>query len=126
MTITQLEYIIAVHTYGSFSEAASKCLVTQPTLSMQIQKLESELGAIIFRRDKFPINPTDIGTKIIEQAKHIIKEKERLNVIIQTEKGEFVGSFKVAIIPTISSYLLPMFLRNFTKKYPNIELIIDE
>lgn len=126
MTITQLEYIIAVYTYGSFSEAASKCNVTQPTLSMQIQKLESELDAIIFRRDKFPINPTDIGTKIIEQAKHIIKEKERLNVIIQTEKGEFVGSFKVAIIPTISSYLLPMFLSNFTKKYPNIELIIDE
>lgn len=126
MTITQLEYIIAVGTYGSFSEAASKCLVTQPTLSMQIQKLESELDAIIFRRDKFPINPTDIGTKIIEQAKHIIKEKERMNVIIQTEKGEFVGSFKVAIIPTISSYLLPMFLSNFTKKYPNIELIIDE
>ena len=126
MTITQLEYIIAVYTYGSFSEAASKCNVTQPTLSMQIQKLESELDAIIFRRDKFPINPTDIGIKIIEQAKHIIKEKERLNVIIQTEKGEFVGSFKVAIIPTISSYLLPMFLSNFTKKYPNIELIIDE
>jgi LysR family hydrogen peroxide-inducible transcriptional activator len=126
MTITQLEYIIAVQTFGSFSEAASKCHVTQPTLSMQIQKLESELEVIIFRRDKFPINPTDIGTKIIEQAKHIIKEKERLNVIIQTEKGEFVGSFKVAIIPTISSYLLPMFLSNFTKKYPNIELIIDE
>jgi LysR family hydrogen peroxide-inducible transcriptional activator len=126
MTITQLEYVIAVHTHRSFSEAASNCKVTQPTLSMQIQKLESELEVIIFRRDKFPINPTDIGIKIIEQAKHIIKEKERLNVIIQTEKGEFVGSFKVAIIPTISSYLLPMLLSNFTKKYPNIELIIDE
>ncbi len=59
MTITQLEYIIAVRTHGSFSEAASKCLVTQPTLSMQIQKLESELEVIIFRRDKFPINPSD-------------------------------------------------------------------
>ena len=81
MTITQLEYIIAVQTYGSFSEAASKCLVTQPTPSMQIQKLESEFGAIIFRRDKFPINPTDIGTKIIEQAKHIIKEKENCLIV---------------------------------------------
>ena len=117
MTITQLEYIIAVETYGSFSDAATKCRVTQPTLSMQIQKLESELDVIIFKRDKFPINPTNIGSKIIEQAKHIIKEKEKLNLIIQTEKGEFIGSFKVAIIPTISSYLLPMFLSNFTKKY---------
>jgi len=126
MTITQLEYLIAVSTHGSFSDAASSCLVTQPTLSMQIQKLESELNVTIFRRDKFPIQPTEIGLKIIEQAKQIIKEKEKLSVIIQTEKGEFIGTFKVAIIPTISSYLLPMFLSNFTKKYPNLELIIDE
>ena len=126
MTITQLEYILALNTFGSFSEAAAKCFVTQPTLSMQIQKLESELDVVIFRRDKFPITPTDIGFKIIEQAKQIIKEKEKLNVLIQIEKDELVGSFKVAIIPTISSYLLPMFLSNFTRRYPGIELIIDE
>lgn len=126
MTITQLEYLIAVSAHGSFSDAASSCLVTQPTLSMQIQKLESELNVTIFKRDKFPIQPTEIGLKIIEQAKQIVKEKEKLSVMIQTERGEFVGTFKVAIIPTISSYLLPMFLSNFTKKYPSIELIIDE
>ena len=126
MTITQLEYVVAVDTYGSFSEAATNCYVTQPTLSMQIQKLESELDVVIFKRDKYPIIPTPIGTKVIEQAKEIIKEKDRLNVIIQMEKGEFVGILKVAIIPTISSYLLPMFLSNFIKKYPNVELVIDE
>ena len=126
MTITQLSYVLAVAENQNFTKAAEKCFVTQPTLSMQIQKLESELDVIIFKRDKFPINPTDIGSKIIEQAKQILKEKEKLNVLIQTEKGEFIGTFKVAIIPTISSYLLPMFLSNFTKKYPNIELIIDE
>ena len=126
MTITQLEYLVAVSTYGSFSEAASRCFVTQPTLSMQIQKLESELNVIVFKRDKFPISPTDIGLKLIEQAKQIIKEKKKLSVIVQTEKGEYIGTFKVAIIPTISSYLLPMFLGNFTQKYPDIELIIDE
>ena len=126
MTIIQLEYLIAVSTYGSFSEAASRCFVTQPTLSMQIQKLESELNVIVFKRDKFPISPTDIGLKLIEQAKQIIKEKKKLSVIVQTEKGEYIGTFKVAIIPTISSYLLPMFLGNFTQKYPDIELIIDE
>ncbi len=126
MTITQLEYVLALNSFGSFSEAAAKCFVTQPTLSMQIQKLESELDVIIFKRDKFPIIPTDIGLKIIEQAKQIIKEKEKLNVLIQIEKDELVGSFKVAIIPTISSYLLPMFLSNFMSKYPDIELIIDE
>lgn len=126
MTLTQLEYLIAVEKFGNFSEAAQNCFVTQPTLSMQIQKLEEELGVIIFKRDKHPIVPTEIGKKIIEQAKHILKEKEKLHIIIQIERGEFVGSLRVAIIPTISSYLLPMFLKNFIKKYPDVELIIDE
>ncbi|MEG8946420.1 hydrogen peroxide-inducible genes activator [Rosettibacter firmus] len=126
MTLTQLEYLIAVEKYGSFSEAAQKCFVTQPTLSMQIQKLEEELGVTIFKRDKQPIAPTEIGKKIIQQAKQILKEKERLNVILQIERGEFAGTLRIAIIPTISSYLLPMFLSNFIKKYPEVELIIDE
>jgi LysR family hydrogen peroxide-inducible transcriptional activator len=126
MTLTQLEYLIAVERFGNFSLAAENCYVTQPTLSMQIQKLEEELGVIIFRRDKQPIVPTDIGQKIIEQAKQILKEKEKLHVILQIERGEFVGALRVAIIPTISSYLLPMFLSSFIKKYPNVELIIDE
>ena len=126
MTLTQLEYLIAVEKFGSFSEAAKNCFVTQPTLSMQIQKLEEELEVIIFRRDKQPIVPTDIGRKVLEQAKQILKEKERLQIILQIERGEFVGALRVAIIPTISSYLLPMFISNFTKKYPDVELIIDE
>jgi len=126
MTLTQLEYLISVERFGNFSLAAENCYVTQPTLSMQIQKLEEELGVIIFRRDKQPIVPTDIGQKIIEQAKQVLKEKEKLHVILQIEKGEFVGALRVAIIPTISSYLLPMFLSSFIKKYPNVELIIDE
>jgi LysR family hydrogen peroxide-inducible transcriptional activator len=126
MTITQLEYLVAVERFGSFSEAAKNSFVTQPTLSMQIQKLEEELGVIIFKRDKQPIVPTDIGRKVLEQAKQILKEKERLQIILQVEKGELVGALRVAVIPTISSYLLPMFIGNFTKKYPEIELIFDE
>lgn len=126
MTLTQIEYLIAVEKFGNFSEAAQNCFVTQPTLSMQIQKLEDELDVIIFRRDKHPIVPTEIGQKIIEQAKQVLKEKEKLHIILEVERGEFVGALKVAIIPTISSYLLPMFLSNFINKYPNVELIIDE
>ncbi len=126
MTLTQLEYLIAIEKYGSFSIAAEKCFVTQPTLSMQVQKLEEELDIIIFRRDKQPIVPTEIGKKVIEQAKIILKEKEKIQIILQIEKGEFIGSLRVAIIPTISSYLLPMFISNFIKKYPDVELIIDE
>lgn len=126
MTLVQLEYLIAVEKFGNFSEAAKNCFVTQPTLSMQIQKLEEELGVIIFHRNKQPITPTHIGKKVIEQAKLIIKEKEKLYELLQAEKGNFSGTLRLAIIPTISSYLVPMFLSNFTKKYPDVELIIDE
>lgn len=126
MTITQLEYIVAVSTYGSFSEAAVSCFVSQPTLSMQIQKLERELNVTIFRRDKQPIIPTDIGKKIINQAKLVLKEKDALNHLIHIEKDEYIGLLKVAVIPTISSYLLPMILSSFIKKFPKVELLIDE
>lgn len=126
MTLTQLEYVVAVAINGSFSEAAIKCFVSQPTLSMQIQKLEQELEVTIFKRDKQPIQPTDIGEKIINQARIILKERNSLFHLIHIESGEFTGSLKIAVIPTISSYLLPMFLSSFTKKYPKIELSIDE
>lgn len=126
MTITQLKYIVAVSTFESFSLAASNCYVSQPTLSMQIQKLEKELDVTIFRRDKQPIRVTDIGEKIIHQAKLILKEKDKLNYLIQVEKGEYVGLLRVAVIPTISSYLLPMVLSRFIKKFPKVEILIDE
>jgi len=126
MTLTQLEYIIALEKYGNFSEAAENCYVTQPTLSMQVQKLEEELGVIIFRRDRHPIVPTEIGKKILEQAKQILKEKEKIYSLIQIEKGEFKGQLRIGVIPTISSYLFPMFLDNFTRKYPLVELKVDE
>ena len=114
MTITQLEYIVAVHTYKSFSVAANHCFVTQPTLSMQIQKLEEELGVILFDRSKNPVTPTDVGEKLIRQAKIILQERDRLQNIIQNERGEFSGILKVGIIPTIAPFLLPLFLKSFT------------
>ena len=75
MTLTQLEYIVAVSNYGSFSIAAAHCFVTQPTLSMQIQKLEDELGVLMFDRTKHPIAVTETGEKILKQAKIILQER---------------------------------------------------
>lgn len=72
MTLTQLSYIVAVDKYRHFATAAQKIYITQPTLSMQIQKLEDELGVLIFDRSKSPVIPTDVGTKIIDQAKVIL------------------------------------------------------
>ncbi|UYW02148.1 LysR family transcriptional regulator [Flavobacterium agricola] len=126
MTITQLQYVLAVAEHKNFTLAAQSCFVTQPTLSMQIQKLEEELDVQIFDRSKKPIQLTEIGQKIVNQAKNIVNESDRIQDIIDQQKGEFGGEFRVAIIPTVMPTLLPMFLNHFIKKYPKINLIIEE
>lgn len=126
MTISQLEYVLAVAKYRNFTEAAKHSFVTQPTLSMQIQKLEEELEVQIFNRKKKPIELTDIGKKIVEQAKLIVNESQRMNDIVDQQKGFIGGEFKLGIIPTIIPTLLPMFLKVFIKKYPKVNLIISE
>lgn len=126
MTITQLEYIIAVDTHRHFARAAEHCFVTQPTLSMQIHKLEQELGVTIFDRSRKPLQPTDIGTQIVQQARTIVNESKRVEEIIQLHKGEIAGDFKLAVIPTVASSLLPRFLKCFLQDYPKVNLQIEE
>lgn len=126
MTITQLQYVLAVAEYKNFTLAAEKCFVTQPTLSMQIQKIEEELSILIFDRSKKPIQMTEIGQKIVNQAKNIVLEAGRIKDIVEQQKGFIGGEFRLGIIPTIMPTLLPMFLNNFIKKYPKVKLIIEE
>ena len=126
MTITQFQYVLAVAKYKNFTTAAEHSFVTQPTLSMQIQKLEEELGVIIFDRSKKPLQITEVGERIVKQAQVIVNESERMNDIVAQEKGFIGGEFRVGIIPTVSPTLLPMFLTNFIKKYPKVCLKIEE
>ncbi len=126
MTITQLKYVLAVAEYQNFTLASEKCFVTQPTLSMQIQKLEEELDIVIFNRKKKPIELTPVGHKIIDQAKVILDESNRINDIVDQQKGYIGGEFKLGIIPTITPTLLPLFLNTFIKKYPKVNLKIEE
>ena len=126
MTFVQLEYIVAVDTCRHFSMAASKCFITQPTLSMQIQKLEDELGLKIFDRSKQPVIPTEAGTEIIEQARKILSEKNVINEIIHQKKGCISGELRIGIIPTLAPYLLPLFVQSFNKKYPEVKLMVNE
>lgn len=126
MTITQLQYVLAVAEHKNFTLAAEKCFVTQPTLSMQIQKVEEELKIQIFDRSKKPIQLTEIGQKIVNQAKNIVNEADRMQDIVEQQKGFIGGEFRLGIIPTIMPTLLPMFLNNFIKKYPKVKLIIEE
>jgi len=126
MTLVQLEYIVAVDTWRHFATAAAKCFVTQPTLSMQIHKLEEELGVKLFDRSKVPVVPTVEGMEIIRQARVVLKETERLGEIIRERKGEMVGEIRLGILPTLAPYLLPLFLNSFLQRYPSIRLNITE
>ncbi len=126
MTLIQLDYIIAVDNYRHFAKAADACFVTQPTLSMQIQKLEDQLGVILFDRSKHPVVPTDIGERIIAQARIVVNESKRVREIIEEEKDEVSGELTIGVIPTLSPYLLPLFINDFITKYPNVHLTVQE
>jgi LysR family hydrogen peroxide-inducible transcriptional activator len=126
MTITQLKYVLAVAQHQNFTKAADKVFVTQPTLSMQIQKLEDELDVLIFDRSKKPIELTETGKKIVSQAKNIVNESDRIQDIVDQEKGFIGGEFKIGVIPTVMPTLLPMFLANFIHRYPKVKLRIEE
>lgn len=126
MTITQLEYVVAVATYKSFVSAAEKCFVTQPTLSMQIQKLEDELGVKIFDRNKHPIAVTEMGEMIISQSRVVLAECERVHELIQAQQEILSGKFKFAAIPTVAPNILPALLENYSKHFPSMKLQVTE
>lgn len=126
MNLQQLEYIVAVDQYRHFVQAADKCCVTQPTLSMMIKKLEEELDVKIFDRTKQPIVPTGIGRQVIDHAKVILREAGRLQEMAKHHNGDLSGELRIGIIPTIAPYLLPAFIQGFISAYPNIRLHVSE
>jgi len=126
ITLTQLEYIVAVDTFRHFGRAAEHCFITQPTLSMQIKKLEEDLEVVIFDRSKQPLIPTDVGARIIEQSRIILQETEKVNNIVKDHKNLISGELKIGIIPTLAPYLLPLFIGNYKRKYPNINIKVEE
>jgi len=126
-SLIQLQYALSVERHRHFSKASKECNVTQPTLSQQLQKLEDEIGIILFDRGKKPILPTPEGERFLEQAKVVLRENEKLlHISKQTKSHEVSGEFRLAVIPTVSSYLLPMVIRQFAKKYPKVQLFIEE
>lgn len=126
MTLTQLSYIIAVDRYRHFATAAEKSYVTQPTLSMQIHKLEEELGVVIFDRTKSPVVPTERGREIIDQAQEMLRISRHIEDIASLSDEHLRGTFRVGIIPTIAPYLLPVFLNKFADRYPDVNLVFEE
>jgi LysR family hydrogen peroxide-inducible transcriptional activator len=124
MNIQQLEYIIAVDKHRHFAKAAEECLITQPTLSMMIQKLEEELDVKIFDRTKHPVEPTSVGTQIIEQARVSLNHFKQIRYIVENEQQTTAGCFSLGIIPTIATYLVPSLLSK--QHETSIELTLKE
>ena len=126
MNLQQLEYVLAVERERHFAKAAASCHVTQPTLSMMIQKLEEELEIKIFDRSKQPVVPTPNGELVIAQARKILLEVSRLQDILRQQKSLLVGNLRVGIIPTLAPYLVHRFINRFLEKYPGVHLSVSE
>ncbi|AQG80170.1 hydrogen peroxide-inducible genes activator [Spirosoma montaniterrae] len=126
MTLSQLDYIVAVDTYRHFATAAEACHVTQPTLSMQIQKLEDELGVLVFDRSKQPVVPTETGQAILTQAREVLRSARRIPEIVSESKNDLQGDLRIGIIPTLAPYLLPYFIGDFVVNYSAVSVQIQE
>ncbi|UBM58412.1 LysR family transcriptional regulator [Marinilongibacter aquaticus] len=126
MNFQQLEYILAVDKFRHFAKAAEACFVTQPTLSTMVQKLEEEVGLKIFDRSIQPVQPTEAGEKLLEQARLILTEANRFKEIANEARDYLGGELRVGVIPTVAPYLLPLFVQAFHREYPNVQLKITE
>jgi LysR family hydrogen peroxide-inducible transcriptional activator len=126
-SLTQLEYVLALHKHGHFAKAAESCHVTQPTLSMQIQKLEDDLGVVIFDRSKKPILLTDVGQRIIEQIQTVLYEARKIEGLVRaSESAEQTGELTLGVIPTIAPYVLPLLLPVLESQHQGLKLKILE
>ena len=126
MTIIQLEYLLAVANFGSFSVASEHCFVTQPSLSMQIKALEEELGVVLLDRSKKPVIPTEAGEVVLAQVRETLSEYHSIKEVVKRFKGEVSGKIRLGVIPTIAPYLLHKFLPEFVERYPKVDIEVRE
>jgi LysR family hydrogen peroxide-inducible transcriptional activator len=126
ISLIQLEYIVALDEHRHFVKAAETCHVTQPTLSMQVKKLEDELGVLLFDRSRKPLIPTDVGMIVVEQARQILRETRKIENVLLEFKNTVSGELKIGIIPTISPYLMPHIIKIISEQYPDIRVRVRE
>jgi LysR family hydrogen peroxide-inducible transcriptional activator len=126
MTLVQLEYVIALYEERNFSRAAERCNVTQPNLSMQIDRLEKEFGVKLFDRRRQSVEITTTGSVLVEKARNILREKNSFRDYLKSQQNDMSGTYRIGIIPTLAPYLVPLFLPQFRKAYPDTRLVIEE
>ncbi|MGI8508061.1 MAG: LysR substrate-binding domain-containing protein [Gemmatimonadaceae bacterium] len=126
VTLTQLLYAAAVDTHRHFGRAADACNVSQPTLSIQLHKLEKALGVTLFDRSRSPVVPTDTGRILVEQARLVLRETMRLTDLCDTAAGLVTGELRLGVIPTLAPYLLPRVVEILAQRHPDLELVVEE
>lgn len=126
MTLQQLQYLVALDTHRHFVKAAAACFVTQPTLTMQVRKIEEELDVMVFDRRSQPVRPTELGARVIAQARVVLREAEQLGALVKELRTGLSGTYRIGIIPTLAPYLLPLFLPRFAEEHPDVRVVIDE
>src|SRR5438034_1281015 len=126
MTFNELRYLVAIAQEKSFGRAAQRCFVSQPALSVAIQKLEEELGTQIFERGKAEITVTPVGERIVEQAQKVLEEAAHIREIAQAGRYQLVGVFRLGVIYTVAPYLLPDLIPALNERAPQMPLEIEE
>jgi len=126
VTLNELRYIVAVAQERSFGRAAAKCFVSQPALSVAIQKLEDELGAQLFERGKSEVSITAVGERVVEQAQRVLEEASRIRELAQAGRDQLAGPLKLGVIYTVAPYLLPDLVPALHELAPGMPLELEE
>jgi LysR family hydrogen peroxide-inducible transcriptional activator len=126
MTLNELRYIVAVAQEKNFGRAAQRCFISQPALSVAIQKLEEELQTQLFERGKSEITVTPVGERIVEQAQKVLEEAARIRDIAQAGRNQLAGLFRLGAIYTVAPYLLPDLVPALNALAPDMPLEIEE
>ncbi len=126
MTLQQLEYVVALHRFRHFANAAQHCHVTQPTLSAVIQKLEEELGTQLFDREKRPIETTKAGEQVVKLAAKVLIQAANIKNAISEMRHSLCGELRIGMLPTITPYLVPRMIPIMEERLPQLRLKIVE
>jgi LysR family hydrogen peroxide-inducible transcriptional activator len=126
LNIRDLKYFVTVAQTGHFTKAAELCFISQPTLSMQIKKLEDFLNIKLFERQQHQIILTEIGALILERAKRILAEVDEIKRIATNAQNPFAGTLKIGAFPTLAPYYFPKIIAPMQKNFPDLKLILVE
>ncbi len=126
MKLRDLQYLVAVHDLGSFSKAAERCFVSQPTLSGQLKKLEEELGVLLMERSTRSVMFTDAGERVVTEARGMLASAERIKAAAADFEDPLAGDFHLGLIPTVGPFLLPEIVAELHAEFPQMNLFLHE